>query len=229
MSNKIVELSSRTPNFSKRLYASFVDFVFIVFLAIALDFILISPVVKNTMGYNEIKEEYVTLNEQYRDIQDEYGIYVYDSSSNRELNDDIPQEVIDDFLKDERVIKLKEIIPPLQEKLLTYDISILVTDYVVASLLGCLFANIMFGKGVSFGLLLAGIRMVDVNKEKPKIGKVFAYGALKWVIFYILGAATVAIVPIVMLCKAYYDEECLSPLEKALGLKFYLLEKYSSD
>ncbi len=226
---KINQLSTVHPKLSKRLFVSFIDLIVVVFLAIALDFILVSPIIKNATDYNIIKQDYIILNEEYMKLQDEYGLYYYDSSSNRHLNEDATKEQIDLFLKDERVIELREIIPNLQDSLLKKDYLIIIIDYLIASFIFCLFGCFIGGIGVTPGHLLGRFRLKNDDLSSIKISRLFLYSFIKWIIFYILGLASIGVIPAIFYGNAYYKEDMNTPLERWFKLSYYCFEKDIGD
>lgn len=227
--NKTSNLSSKHPTFSKRLFASFVDLLFVVLFAITLDFILVSPTIKACSNYEAIKKDYIAQNKEYMALQDKYELYYYDESSNRHANEDASEEDIQSFLSDENVIKLRVSIPMLQKQLLIRDYSILGTDYLLSSLLFCVFGIFLCGKGTTIGALLLKFKLQLDKTKKAKASKLMLYGLCKWFSFYVLGILTIGIIPAILYSKVYYNDDSNSFLENAFHLNYYMLEKYSSD
>lgn len=227
--SKTFNLSSKHPKFSKRLFASFIDFLFVILLAIALDFILISPLVKSLSNYENIKQDYIAQNEEYMALQDKYELYCYDESSNRYVNEDASEENIQAFLSDADVIKLRVSIPELQKQLLIRDYSILGIDYALSSLLFCVFGIFLCGKGTTIGALLSKFKLQLDETKKAKASTLMLYGFCKWLSFYILGILTIGIIPAILYSKVYYNDDGNSFLEDSFHLNYYMLEKYSSD
>lgn len=209
------------PKFSKRLTCALLNFFIFFFLAITLDYFLMPKTYKAAFHYEDINVEITDKTKEFADLQDRYGIYVYDENNNRIENKDISQEQADAFLNDPRVAELKVEVPDLQAKIIKIDVSSFVICYVVS----CLGINIAFsyilGKGNSFGGLIMGVRYKTIDGENINGKTVIFYDLLSFAFHYVLSLLTIFILPAFFLYQIYYDEKSQSSIEKWLHIQYF--------
>lgn len=232
LTQEVVDTSSTKSCYlkgGKRLLGAFLNMLVILVLGLLLDKFVISPIMKDVTSYSSVVTQFETYNKEYKSIQDKYGIFIYDEYSNREENDSITEEMSKDFFNDPRIQFLIPEMNKLQNELLKVDISILVVDYLVSSLIYSLFGNFLFGIGRSFAGILLHYQLVDTSDNKLKVSKVFIYSLLKWLFNGVIGVITLGIYPLYNFYSLTHDDEYRSPLDKLIGVKYKVDEKFTSD
>jgi hypothetical protein len=214
---------------SKRLLASFLHMLIMLCLGLVFDKFIISPIVKNATGYTAISEKYKAEEDEYKKLQDQYGVYIYTESSQRVQNPSFSEENSASFYNDPRVKELTVSLQETENKSLTTDIAILAIDYLSATLIYALGGNFLFGIGRSFPNFILHYELVDNNDKKLRVGGVFKFALGKWFFNAILGLITLGILPIYNYYYLVHDENYQCPIDKLLKVRYKLSVKYSSD
>ena len=210
----------------KRLFSSLLNLLISIALSFLFDYAFIAKSVKSIAHYDDLYAKREEENNRYQELQDEYGIYYYDSESNRLANESVSKEVESSFLNNEEVIKLKEDILNKDRLLVAVQLEIIGFSFLLGSLIGFTFSHIVFGVGRGLGELVFHDDMTDEKGYKLKFSKVLLYGFLRWVFYVVLGVITVFILPIIFFKVLYYDDKHQSPLDKWMKIEHRLNEKY---
>lgn len=214
------EVQASKVKFSKRLGATFLNLLGNVLLVLVFQLLIFSNTYMKAMGYDNLQTNFVTLNEEYEAKQDEYQIYIKDESGNRIFNENVSKENQENFLKDVRVIYLREKIPLIENQMLNIAISSWIFSYLSGTLFGVVVFNFCFGKGRNFGCLLTGIHYEDYMNKKPSISLVIRYSLFKWIELYLLGVLSIFIIPCIELYNLYYHEKSQTLLERWLKIEY---------
>ena len=215
-------------NARRRFFSSLINFVLMLLMAVFLDRMVFSHLLKNTDYYKNQNSTYESLVVEYEKLQDEYGIYYYDEQSSRKETSDVTSETIENFQNDTRVIETYKQISNIQTSLLRYQILIAFISLTASTLILTTFAGIIF-KGRSLGGLIYHFRLMNKNGEYLKIGKIILYGFVKWVFYYILGIFSVSIIPIILFKGVIYKENHQSFLDSLMDVEFVVDEEYIAD
>lgn len=210
----------------KRLFSSLLNLLISLSLAALFDVAFINKTVKNVTHYDAVMMERDNNVKAYMKLQDEYGVFYYDSESHRLINESLDSGVEEAFLENEEVIKLKTDIQNKDTTLNLIQLRIVLYSFLLGSLIGCTFSKVIFGPGRGLGEIIMHDVIVNEDGSKIKFFKALLNGFLIWIFDIVLGFLTLFILPIVSLKEIYYDDKHQSLLDKLLKIEHHLDERY---
>lgn len=196
----------RDSMLGRRMVAQMIDFFSFV-LAFFILFYPIHTIFDSGLNVSSINEQYNSKMEEYYDIQEEYGIYYYDEENNRVYNENVTEEVKQQFLNDQRILTLNTTLVDLQKKILTYMVYEVVTTTFVISLIFELAIPLILQRGRTLGKVIMKIAIVEETLEDVKWYKYILRWFLKLMLNGYLGVLTLSVLPLVNLVVATIDKD----------------------
>lgn len=161
-------MNRKKAPYGKRMAALIIDMFAIIALFFVFEFAAVNPIMKSATDNVEVSEKYTEIDNQYKAIQDEYGIYIYDNGK-RVQNKEVSEETQTNFNNDSRVIALKEEIKPYGNKLIKYSVMEYSIALFLAALIELFVLPLIFKDGKSLGKILMRI---TINNDD--------YSRIKW-------------------------------------------------
>lgn len=146
-----------------RILSALIDFVFVIIIALAFDRFVASPIANGAWHYNQKFETYNSLVVEYEDLQDKYEIYIYTDDDKRVLNENISEEQKESFLKDSRVIEIKDEAILLQDEIRKITIYSLLIACTLSLIFCYLIFPLIFKKRATLGKKI--FHLVRYNKK----------------------------------------------------------------
>lgn len=183
----------------RRLYAWMIDALILFVLAFVFDWLVSTPLMNNVTEILEVKAEYIKLAKDYEVIQDEYGIYYYDSENNRIYNNEVTEEVKNKFLTDQRILDLNDRLVEKQNyKILNFIIKIAISLF-LASIIIYIIIPLSLSKGRTLGKLAAKLYVVNDDSSYAKWYKILIRYILNIIFNVYLALASLGIIPLISL------------------------------
>lgn len=185
-------------SFFHRLISAVVDVSFVIIMALAFAKILVSPLLSPITHINDHISHYKDLSKEFENLQDQYGLYIYDEKEQRIENKEVTEEQKQSFLNDTRVQEIKEEVLPLQDEIRKDTLIEMATSFYVSALFCYLLVPLAFRKKkATIGKKI--FHLVQVDKE----GNLLSTQRYEWKNFlifffhYILGTLTFGVLLLV--------------------------------
>ena len=200
----------------RRLYAWIIDTILFLVIVFFIDGLISTPIMNKTTNIESVLDSYTINSDIYNDLQDEYELYIYDEKGNRIVNENISDEAISQFNKDERVIEVTEKLYSEQKQLVSTLVIRISLSILVSSSLVYLIIPLIFTKGRTLGKLVAKIVIINKNDEYITWYHLLARNGLNIIFNIYLAIITMGMMPIVNLVisigqkdnKTIYDLIC---------------------
>lgn len=183
----------------RRLYAWLFDTMILLLLAFFFEGFVNGPMIQGLPEVQETLVSYENHWEEYRTLQDEYDVYVYDADNNRVYNQGITEEGLNAFKNNEEVKVLSEKIYKEQNILINYLVIRICLDLAFSSVIVYLIIPLIAKQGRTIGKLIAKLAIADNNNEYAKWYLVGARYLLSIILNVYLTLFTIGIVPLVNL------------------------------
>jgi uncharacterized RDD family membrane protein YckC len=183
----------------RRLYAWMIDALILFVLAFVFDWLVSTPLMNNVTEILEVKEEYIKLAKDYEVIQDEYGIYYYDSENNRIYNNEVTEEVKNKFLTDQRILDLNDRLVEKQNYIILNFIIKIAISLFLASIIIYIIIPLSLSKGRTLGKLAAKLYVVNDDSSYAKWYKILIRYILNIIFNVYLALASLGIIPLISL------------------------------
>ncbi len=183
----------------RRLYAWMIDALILFVLVFVFDWLVSTPLMNNVTDILEVKEEYIKLAKDYEVIQDEYGIYYYDSENNRIYNNEVTEEVKNKFLSDQRILDLNKLLVEKQNYIIINFIIKIAISLLLASIIIYIILPLVLSKGRTLGKLAAKLYVVNDDNSYAKWYKILIRYILNIIFNVYLALASLGIIPLISL------------------------------
>lgn len=183
----------------RRLYALMIDALILFVLAFVFDWLVSTPLMNNVTEILEVKEQYIKLAKDYEVIQDEYGIYYYDSENNRIYNNEVTEEVKNKFLTDQRILDLNDRLVEKQNYIILNFIIKIAISLFLASIIIYIIIPLALSKGRTLGKLAAKLYVVNDDSSYAKWYKILTRYILNIIFNVYLALASLGIIPLISL------------------------------
>jgi uncharacterized RDD family membrane protein YckC len=183
----------------RRLYAWMIDALILFVLVFVFDWLVSTPLMNNVTEILEVKAEYIKLAKDYEVIQDEYGIYYYDSENNRIYNNEVTEEVKNKFLTDQRILDLNDRLVEKQNYIILNFIIKIAISLFLASIIIYIIIPLSLSKGRTLGKLAAKLYVVNDDSSYAKWYKILIRYILNIIFNVYLALASLGIIPLISL------------------------------
>lgn len=183
----------------RRLYAWMIDALILFVLVFVFDWLVSTPLMNNVTEILEVKAEYIKLAKDYEVIQDEYGIYYYDSENNRIYNNEVTEEVKNKFLTDQRILDLNTRLVEKQNYIILNFIIKIAISLFLASIIIYIIIPLSLSKGRTLGKLAAKLYVVNDDSSYAKWYKILIRYILNIIFNVYLALASLGIIPLISL------------------------------
>ena len=183
----------------RRLYAWMIDALILFVLVFVFDWLVSTPLMNNVTEILEVKEEYIKLAKDYEVIQDQYGIYYYDSENNRIYNNEVTEEVKNKFLTDQRILDLNDRLVEKQNYIILNFIIKIAISLFLASIIIYIIIPLSLSKGRTLGKLAAKLYVVNDDSSYAKWYKILIRYILNIIFNVYLALASLGIIPLISL------------------------------
>ena len=183
----------------RRLYAWMIDALILFVLVFVFDLLVSTPLMNNVTEILEVKEEYIKLAKDYEVIQDEYGIYYYDSENNRIYNNEVTEEVKNKFLTDQRILDLNNRLVEKQNYIILNFIIKIAISLLLSSIIIYIIIPLSLSKGRTLGKLAAKLYVVNDDSSYAKWYKILIRYILNIIFNVYLALASLGIIPLISL------------------------------
>jgi uncharacterized RDD family membrane protein YckC len=183
----------------RRLYAWMIDALILFVLVFVFDWLVSTPLMNNVTEILEVKEEYIKLAKDYEVIQDEYGIYYYDSENNRIYNNEVTEEVKNKFLTDQRILDLNDRLVEKQNYIILNFIIKIAISLLLSSIIIYIIIPLSLSKGRTLGKLAAKLYVVNDDSSYAKWYKILIRYILNIIFNVYLALASLGIIPLISL------------------------------
>lgn len=146
-----------------RVLSALIDFVFVIIMALAFDRLVATPIANKAWNYDQKFETYNNLVVEYEGLQDKYEIYIYTEDDKRILNENVSEAQKESFLKDSRVIEIKDEAIVLQDQIRNITIYALIIAVSISLLFCYLLIPLIFKKRSTLGKKI--FHLVKYNKR----------------------------------------------------------------
>lgn len=183
----------------RRLYAWMIDALILFVLVFVFDWLVSTPLMNNVTEILEVKAEYIKLAKDYEVIQDEYGIYYYDSENNRIYNNEVTEEVKNKFLTDQRILDLNDRLVEKQNYIILNFIIKIAISLLLSSIIIYIIIPLSLSKGRTLGKLAAKLYVVNDDSSYAKWYKILIRYILNIIFNVYLALASLGIIPLISL------------------------------
>jgi uncharacterized RDD family membrane protein YckC len=183
----------------RRLYAWMIDALILFVLVFVFDWLVSTPLMNNVTEILEVKAEYIKLAKDYEVIQDEYGIYYYDSENNRIYNNEVTEEVKNKFLTDQRILDLNDRLVEKQNYIILNFVIKIAISLFLASIIIYIIIPLSLSKGRTLGKLAAKLYVVNDDSSYAKWYKILIRYILNIIFNVYLALASLGIIPLISL------------------------------
>ena len=190
----------------RRLYAWILDTILLFILVFLFDAFVSQPISSKVTNIDQITTSYVENSSRYEEIQDEYQIYIYDENNERIYNENVTEETKNNFLKDERILELNEILMKEQEQILSNYAGRLAISILVPSLVIYCGLPLILKKGKTFGRATAKLFVIS-NNDYITWYKSLLRGLVTIVLDVYLGILSLGMLPLISLVCAILQKD----------------------
>lgn len=183
----------------RRLYAWMIDALILFVLVFVFDWLVSTPLMNNVTEILEVKAEYIKLAKDYEVIQDEYGIYYYDSENNRIYNNEVTEEIKNKFLTDQRILDLNDRLVEKQNYIILNFIIKIAISLFLASIIIYIIIPLSLSKGRTLGKLAAKLYVVNDDSSYAKWYTILIRYILNIIFNVYLALASLGIIPLISL------------------------------
>ena len=183
----------------RRLYAKIIDTLLLIILVFLVDGLISQPLNKKTTDIDSVSNSYAENSKVYEAIQDEYNIYIYDQNNNRIYNENVTEDIKNEFLNDERIIELNVVLFEQQKELLLNLVlriafSIFIPAFLIYGIL-----PIIFKDGKTLGRFFAKLVVIDKKGRPINWFRTFCRALVGIMINIYLALLSLGIIPLISL------------------------------
>lgn len=194
-----------------------INLLSIVLIALLLDGLVVSPIAKTTNIYKTHNEEYSALKVEYRNFQDLYGLYTYDSEGNRKKVEGADTTA---FNNDFRVKEIVELAKKDEMVLAKINFVTFVISYVISSFSIGVLVPVFSKKHNDVGGLIFHI-VLTKNGEIMTRKKGTCYALVNTSIHFLLGTASLFVIDLIdFLFVIFSRKEQKSLLERIFKYEY---------
>lgn len=183
----------------RRLYAFLIDVLVFVMFTFLIDGLVSTPIINSTTDVKETFTTYRAHVDEYNEIMIEYGLASKDENGKLTYVQNPDKEKQDNFLKDPKIITLREVMPGEQNKLIVYFIVRVICSISAASFITFYIAPLCFRRGRTLGKFIAKLAIVDKDYSYITWYKLLLRYFISTITNIFLFILTMGIVPIILL------------------------------
>ena len=191
----------------RRLYAWFLDTLLLIVLVFLFDGLVSQPLMKDVTEIDTVMNSYIANSAMYESIQDEYGVYLYDSNGNRYFNSNVTEDVKDNFQNDERILSLNVVLVAEQEYILMNFVLRICLSILLGSIIVYFILPLCFRRGRTLGKIAAKLAVINDNNSEIKWYKLIARSFISMIINVYLAIITLGMIPLASLLVSINHHE----------------------